>query len=88
MAGDTISVATDEQAGEPLIHEVMRGGKRLGPPPSLDEIRAHAAHELERLPQPLRELEPDATYEVQIGNALKDLAAEFDHHLLEQDRKP
>ncbi len=29
MAGDVISVEGDEQSGEPLIHEVMRAGKRL-----------------------------------------------------------
>lgn len=88
MVGDVISVEGDEQPGEPLIHEVMRAGKRLKPPPSLDDIRARAANELKRLPEPLGVLTPGATYEVEIGRALKDLAAEFDHRMLDHRRKP
>ena len=44
--------------------------------------------ELERLPVPLRELTPDATYPVQLGDALVDLAAKFDRRLADQERKP
>jgi nicotinate phosphoribosyltransferase len=88
MAGDVISVEGDEQSGEPLIHEVMRGGKRLGRPPSLDDIRAHAASQLKRLPEPLRALTPGAAYDVEIGRTLKDLAAEFDHRVLDHGRRP
>ena len=33
------------------------------------------------LPEPLRKLEPGATYPVEVGEALVDLAAEFDRHL-------
>lgn len=88
MAGDVISVESDEQPGETLIHEAMRAGKRLKPPPSLDDIRARAANELGRLPEPLRVLTPGATYEVEIGRALKDLAAEFDRRVLDHKRRP
>jgi nicotinate phosphoribosyltransferase len=88
MAGDVLSVEDDNQAGEPLIHRVMRDGKRLSPIPRLDEIRAHAAHELQRLPAPLRDLEPETTYPVEVGEALKDLAAAFDRRLREHERKP
>ena len=35
---------------------------------------------------PLRELEPGATYPVQVGKALTDAAAEFDIRLTEQQR--
>jgi len=88
MAGDVISVESDEQPGETLIHEAMRAGKRLKPPPSLDDIHARAANELGRLPEPLRVLTPGATYEVEIGRALKDLAAEFDRRVLDHKRRP
>jgi len=88
MAGDVISVESDEQPGETLIHEAMRAGKRLKPPPSLHDIRARAANELGRLPEPLRVLTPGATYEVEIGRALKDLAAEFDRRVLDHKRRP
>jgi len=88
MAGDVFSVEDDNQAGEPLIYQLMRGGKRLSPVPTLGEIRAYAAHELQRLPAPLRDLEPETTYPVKVGEALKDLAAAFDRHLREHERNP
>jgi nicotinate phosphoribosyltransferase len=87
MAGDTLSVDADQQKGEPLIHPVMRNGKRLSPSPTLADIRAHAASELERLPTDSRELKPNSVYPVQVGRALVDLAAEFDHRLEEQERR-
>jgi nicotinate phosphoribosyltransferase len=88
MAGDTLSVEDDDQDGEALIHRVMQAGKRVSPLPTLDETRAHAARELQRLPMPLRELKPKATYPVQVGEALLDLSAKFDRRLTEQERRP
>jgi len=88
MAGDTLSVENDDNPGEPLIHQVMQAGKRLGSQPMLGEIRAYAARELALLPEPLCKLEPGATYPVEVGEALVGLAAEFDRHLREQDGKP
>ena len=88
MAGDIFSVEDDNQEGEPLIHQVMRGGKRLSPTPTLGEIRAHAAHELQRLPVPLRDLGLETTYPVEVCEALKDLAAAFDRRLREHEQNP
>ena len=87
LAGDTLSVEDDDQKGEPLIHQVMRGGKRLLPSPKLDDIRARAARELQLLPAHLRELKPSATYPVQVGETLVGLAADFDRRLKEQEWK-
>ena len=78
MTGDVLSVESDDQPGEPLIRPVMRGGRRLGPRPSLDQCRAHAARELDRLPALLRELKPGAGYSVVVAEALVRLAAEVD----------
>jgi len=80
MAGDVLSVETDKHAGEALVVPVMRGGKRLAPAPSLDEIRARAARDLARLPEPLRRLEQGVTYPVQVAEALVKLAEEADRH--------
>ncbi|MGB6767686.1 MAG: nicotinate phosphoribosyltransferase [Methyloceanibacter sp.] len=88
MASDTLSVENDDQEGEALIHLVMQAGKRVLPSQTLDEIRKHAARELRLLPRPLRELEPGATYKVQVGETLVDAAAEFDRRLTEQEQKP
>jgi nicotinate phosphoribosyltransferase len=81
MLGDLIALEGSAQAGEPLIQSVMRGGRRLKPVPTLDEIRRHAKRELERLPEALRALDPAATYPVEVAEELKDLAAEFDRRL-------
>jgi len=61
----------------------MQGGRRLRPAPSLDEIRRHAKRELERLPEPLRRLEPGMTYPVEVADELKALAAEVDRRIQE-----
>ena len=80
----------DDQPGEPLIELVMQAGKPLEPPPTLDQVRARAARELERLPESLRKLEPDASYPVEVSDALRRLAAEVDGrmaHAHEQDQE-
>jgi nicotinate phosphoribosyltransferase len=78
MSDDTLSVESDSRPGEALIVPVMSGGKRVAAPDSLATIRERAARELARLPEPLRKLEPAATYPVTIADALKTLAAEAD----------
>jgi nicotinate phosphoribosyltransferase len=93
MIGDTLSLeaATPPSpasrgsmggGGEPLLQLVMQSGRRLHPPASLDDIRRHAKSELEHLPAPLRRLEPDAAYPVEVASALADLAAEVDRRML------
>jgi nicotinate phosphoribosyltransferase len=81
MRGDILSVETDRQQGETLITQVMRGGKRLGPAPTLQQIRERAAAELATLPEPLKRLEA-FDYPVTISDALHALAAEADRHNL------
>jgi nicotinate phosphoribosyltransferase len=87
MTGDRLSLDDRSGAnggdggGEPLIALVMQNGRRVGPAPSLDEIRRRATREFERLPEPLRRLEPGTTYPVEVAEELKDLAAEVDRRL-------
>jgi nicotinate phosphoribosyltransferase len=87
MAGDILSLENDDQAGEPLIELVMQGGKRVAPAPTLGEIRARAARDLERLPEPLRRLEPGASYPVEVSGGLTRLAAEVDGRVAQQKAK-
>jgi nicotinate phosphoribosyltransferase len=82
MRGDILSIETDRQAGEPLIEQMMRAGKRLAPPPTLAQIRERAARNLKRLPKPLARLEAGHGYSVTISDALKTLAADADRHNL------
>lgn len=77
FAGDTLGLTTESHAGETLLRPVMRGGRRIAPLPGLAEIRAHAAEQLRRLPEPLRRLEPMA-YPVTVSAPLRRLAEDCD----------
>ena len=85
MRGDILSTEEDQHPGEPLIQAVMKNGRRLQPQPTLAEIRARAARDLERLPEPLRRLERSASYPVQVTDRLVQLAAEVDQRLAQQE---
>ena len=84
MAGDLLTTLDDAGEGEALILPVVRAGKRVEAPPSLAAIRAHAAENLARLPEPLRRLELQP-YPVSVSSALKRLAAEVDARLATQE---
>ncbi len=85
MAGDVLSLESDPHAGEPLIELVMKNGRRVGSNPTLAKIRAQAAHDLERLPEPLRDLVPGATCPVEVADALMRLATEVDNRLAQRE---
>jgi nicotinate phosphoribosyltransferase len=88
MAGDALSIESDDQCGKPLIQLVMRGGHRIGPSPTLAEIRARAARDLALLPEPLRRLEPQGSYPVQVADGLVRLASEVDSRLAHHESVP
>jgi len=81
MSGDVLSLANDDQIGEPLLQPVMRDGRRVGPSPSLTDIRTHASRDIARLPEALRRLETTESYSVQVAEELVRLAAEVDRRL-------
>ena len=83
MSGDTVSLEDDRPAGVPLLARVMAQGQRVAPAPTLAEIRAHAARELETLPASLRRLEKAPAYPVAIAEPLRRLAAEADRRIAE-----
>jgi nicotinate phosphoribosyltransferase len=66
----------------------MRGGRRVAPPPTLAETRARAARDLARLPEPLRQLNPEGSYPVQVADALVQLASEVDSRLAPHEKVP
>jgi nicotinate phosphoribosyltransferase len=76
---DVVSVEGDDQPGEPLLVPVMRNGRRLHAPESLQAIRERAAGQLAKLPGRLRTLESCAIpYRVEIAPALRKLAGQVD----------
>jgi nicotinate phosphoribosyltransferase len=86
MAGDVVGLEDETHAGEPLLRLVMQTGRRVAPPPTLTDIRARAARELARLPEPLRSLGDGATYPVRVSESLKKVAAETDARLARQQQ--
>lgn len=82
MAGDVLSLEDDDQPGEPLIQAVMLDGHRQQEQETLAKIRARAADSIKALPEPLRRLEPSASYPVAVAERLIGLAAEVDRRLV------
>lgn len=76
MAGDVLTVETDRQAGEPLLVQVMAGGRRIAPPPALEKIRERTLAHYRQLPEALRGLDPAPPYPVEVAPALRALAEE------------
>lgn len=70
---DVLAGRDETLAGRPLLHPVMREGRRLpSASPTLEEIRARAAEEIAKLPEKLRSLEPaDPPYRVEVSDALR-----------------
>lgn len=87
MTGDIITLEGDPQPGEPLLQPVMKAGRRIGPAPTLAKIRERAARELERLPEPLRRLDPQASYPITISEPLRRLTEETDRRLAQLGAK-
>jgi nicotinate phosphoribosyltransferase len=80
MAGDVVALEGEPHPGEALLVPVMRAGRRLEPQATLADARARAARDLERLPEPLRELTEGASCPVTIAPSLVRLADELDRH--------
>ncbi|RPH78874.1 MAG: nicotinate phosphoribosyltransferase [Nitrospiraceae bacterium] len=78
---DTVTTVQDSDSGDPLMHPVMTGGRRLVPAPKLTELREWAATQLALLPDSLRSLEADHPYEVRISQSLQDLARAVDQYV-------
>ncbi|MCP9473529.1 MAG: nicotinate phosphoribosyltransferase, partial [Nitrospira sp.] len=85
---DTVTTLEDVQPGTPLLHEVMKGGRRLVPSPSLHEVRRYTMAQLAQLPPSLRSLETASPHPVRIAPALQALARTVDRDLAHQQERP
>ena len=68
-------IALDDEAGHgrPLLEQVVSGGARVVPRQTLAAIRARARDLIAELPEPLRDLEAEASYPVLVSSRLDQL---------------
>ncbi len=85
IVADVISTEGSDIEGTPLLASVMAKGQRISPPVGLEDIRAHAASQLARLPTSLRRLTPAPTHPVKIGEELLALTREVDRRIAAAD---
>lgn len=78
LSRDLLTLETDVRDGQPLLHPVMRAGRRIDPPETLTQSRARAAEDLARLPAGLRDLRQRQDYPVEVSDQLRALTAELD----------
>lgn len=76
---DVVQLESEPRDGEALLQPCMRGGRRVGTTPTLDESRAHHARQLATLPMRLRTLQPAAKpFDAEISAELRSLAHAVD----------
>jgi nicotinate phosphoribosyltransferase len=78
MTSDVLSPEDDSEEGEALIGRVLQQGRPVAHQPSLQEIRAYARTQLERLPRGFEGLQIGSPYHVHVAARLQHLAAAVD----------
>jgi nicotinate phosphoribosyltransferase len=78
MQEDYLAMEDELLTGDPLLKPCMRNGKRLSPPAPLEQLRTHAARQLDQLPEALRSLNQVSPYPVHISQKIRDLADHLD----------
>jgi nicotinate phosphoribosyltransferase len=80
MQSDLLGLMGEDEAGEALLHPVMRQGRKLVRP-SLLNARKRLAMGLKQLPAALRRLEQGEPYPVEVSVPLQTLAEDVDRRL-------
>jgi nicotinate phosphoribosyltransferase len=76
---DRVQLASEPCAGEALLQPVLRDGRRIASPPTLEQSRERCAAQLRSLPAPLRSLEAARQpFVAEISESLHALAREVD----------
>lgn len=76
---DVVQLASERCDGEALLRPCMRGGRRTGDTPTLEQVRAYHAKQMATLPASLRTLEPARIpFGADISPRVVALAREFD----------
>ena len=74
LTGDVIGLWGESAEGAPLLHPVMKKGRRLSPPATLEAIREYTALQLSQLPESLRKNREADPYPVTLSPGLRELA--------------
>ena len=84
---DVITLADEPAPGgaRPLLAEVMRSGKRIGAPPSLESLRERFAAEFACLPERHKALRAPEHYAVEHSPALAELRARVTQRIVEKE---
>lgn len=77
MIGDVVGLIDESQPGEVMLKSVMKNGKRLPTVANLVQARDYANQMLQRLPEPLQQLEK-FDYPVNISTTLTAMANKLD----------
>jgi len=77
---------TKEYKKEPLLHEVMAGGRRLKKPRELPEIAKYSSKRLALLPEEYKRFEYPHIYKVGISNTLKEKRDKLISHYKEYQK--
>ena len=71
FARDVIGLYEEDIEGEPLLQQVVKDGQRCYDLPPLEASRERALRQIERLPEPLKQIEAEAEYDVQWSPGLE-----------------
>jgi nicotinate phosphoribosyltransferase len=85
LASETAVVVDDSIVVEPLLVNVMSGGKLVYSFPSLSEIRAFASENLSRLPDKYKSVTAAATYPVELSSKLHQLVESLREKIVETE---
>jgi nicotinate phosphoribosyltransferase len=76
---DSVALSDEVLPGEPLLHEIMTHGRRVGALPGLDASRDHCRRSVLRLPTELKGLDaPPTPYPVTVSAGVRALAERLD----------
>lgn len=71
FAGDQIALENEPENGQPLLIEIMRGGRRIVPPQPLSSLRDRCMAGLAHLPERYLQIARAANYPVRYSKGLK-----------------
>ncbi len=78
MSRDVLALRDEEvSGGRPLLRQVMKEGRILGPLPTLQELRRRFQEEFARLPEAYKDLRAPATYPVEVSPGIASLQQEL-----------